>query len=142
MKISPNDLDASENLSEALVILGDLAKGLEMAEKALGLAEEAEDKAICRFLCISAYLFKGESERAQEEIEGLTDYLRSLEKGFRVTEWDFSTLLPAIQERLEAENKRKLLSIISLLKGEIGLEEFGRRISSKIQEKKRKNKRI
>ena len=124
MRINPNDLDALENLSEAHLILGNLTKGSKIAEKALGLAEEANDKAICWFLCVSAYLFKGENERAQQEIESLVNYLRGLEKGFKVTKWDFSPLLSAIKERLKGENRRKPLSLISLLKGEIGIDDF------------------
>jgi len=95
-----------------------------MAEKALSLAKEPEEKSISQFLCISALLFKGESERGEQEIETLINHLKGFEKGFRVVEWDFSPLLPIIEETLEAKNKRKLLSVISLLKGEISLEDF------------------
>ena len=86
--------------------------------------EEAEDEAVCRFLCIAACIFKGESEKAQEEIEDLVKYLKGLEKDFKVTKRDFSTLTAAIQKGLKAKNKKKLLLLISLLKGEIGLEDF------------------
>jgi len=41
-----------------------------------------------------------------------------------VVKWTFSPVLPAIEKRLEGENKTKLLSLISLLKGEIELEDF------------------
>ncbi|MFB0518152.1 MAG: tetratricopeptide repeat protein [Acidobacteriota bacterium] len=130
LKINPNSISTLHNLSETLLVISDSANCLKTAEKALGLSEQAEQKAISWFLLISAYFFKSENERAQEEIKSFINYFRGLEKDFKVTEWDFSPLLPAIEERLRGKNKRKLLSLISLLKGVIGLNEFERRIKS------------
>ena len=130
LKINPNDIITIENLSEALLILENFARGLKIAKKALGLAKQVEKKVIAWFLCISAYFFKKESEKAQNEIKLFINYSKKLKKEFITTEWDFYPLLPAIDERLRGENKRKLLSLISLLKGEIDLDEFERRIKS------------
>ncbi|WXG45209.1 MAG: tetratricopeptide repeat protein [Candidatus Atabeyarchaeum deiterrae] len=123
LKIDPSDITALTDLSEALLILGEPKEGLEVAEKALTLAKEPEDIVVLRFLCVSACFLKGENERVQEKQEELTVYLKGLREGFKVARWDFSDLLPTIQ-KLDTEDREKLLSLMSLLKGEINVTEF------------------
>ena len=130
LKINPNNISYLQNLSETLIIIGDLKNGLGTAQKALFLAKEARYKATSWLLCISAYFFRGENERVLEEIKSFINYFKGLEKDFKVTEWDFSPLLATVKERLRGKNKRKLLLLISLLKGEIRLKEFERSIKN------------
>lgn len=82
-----------------------------------------QENPISSFLVISGLTLKGEIEKAREEIEGLIDYLQRVGEGFKVTKWDFSPSLPLLEEFNFGENQ-KLLSLISLLKGEITLEQF------------------
>ena len=118
------------NLSEVLLILGDFDEGVKRAEEAIRLAEETEDKAISHFLLVSALFLNGNKEKAQQEFEGLIDYLKGVKESFKMTRWDFSPLLPTIERKLEAEEKRKVLSLVSLLKGEVSLEDFEGTITS------------
>ena len=130
LRIEPRNISAAENLSEILLILGDFGEGVKWAEEAIKLAEEVEDKAISHFLLISALFLNGNKEKAQREIEGLVDYLKGLKESFKVTGWDFSPLLPTIEEKLEAGEKREVLSLVSLLNGEISLKDFEGTITS------------
>lgn len=130
LRIDLEYVPPSQKLVEACLILGDFDEGLKIAEKAMALVEEARDICISRFLLILALFLGGNEERAQIQLDRLVDYLRGLEEGFKVTEWDFSPLLPTIENKLEARDKQKVLSLIALLKGEIGLEEFMRRYFS------------
>jgi len=123
IEIKPNYLSALKNLSEVLLILGDSTKGLETAKNAFNLAEEVRDKVISQFLCISAYLLRSENEKAQKEMKRLMNFSKKLE-GPIVSGWDFSPLLPTIEERLEGKHKEILLSLISFLKGETEVGEF------------------
>lgn len=128
LRINPKDLDTLMNLSEVNLILGDSKKGIEMSKKALGLARGVQQKAGSWFLYISSYLLEGKVERAEEEIKGLTNYLRGLGKDFKIVEFNFSYIRPLIKERLKTKNKKKLILLMSLLRGKIGLEEFEKRI--------------
>ncbi len=118
IEINPKYISALMNLSEVLLILGHLTKGLETAKKASNLAEKMREKAICQFLSISVYLFRNEDEKAQKEMKKLISSSKELESPI-VSGWDFSPLLPTIEERLEGKRKEILLSLISFLKGEI-----------------------
>lgn len=118
IEINPNYLSALMNLSEVLLILGDLTEGLKTAKKAFNFAEKVREKAICQFLCISDYLFRNEDEKAQKEMRKLITSSKELESPI-VSGWDFSPLLPTMDERLEGKRKEILLSLISFLKGEI-----------------------
>jgi tetratricopeptide (TPR) repeat protein len=130
LRIKPDHISFMENLSEVFLVLRNFEEGMKKAEKALSLAKGEEDKSICWYLRILALVLRGKREKAQEETKGLIDYLKRLKKGFKVTKWDFSPLLPIIEEKLNLEDKSILLSLISLLKGEISIEEFQRKISA------------
>lgn len=126
LKINPNDIRTIQNLSEALLILTDIEKALKRIDEGMSIAKKAREKAICRFLRISALTFKGEVKQASGETRQLIDYLRKLGEGFKVIKWDFSPLLPTLEERLSHQDKRKMFSLISLLKGEIAIKDFER----------------
>ncbi len=128
--INKNDAVTINNLSEGLLILGDVKEASKRIAEGTSIAKEVEDKVICRFLGISALTFKEERKQASKEAKRLIDYLRELEEDFKVSEWDFSPLLPAIEEKLSLGDKRKLLSLISLLKGEIAIEDFERELKA------------
>jgi tetratricopeptide (TPR) repeat protein len=126
LHIDPNQIWVSMNLSADLLNLGESEKGLQVAKNTLSLAEEAQEKVVLQFLSLCAYFLRGESERVREMMQELTAYLRGLAKGFKITIWDFSYMLPTI-EKLDKKSKKKLLSVVSLLKGEIDIEEFEKR---------------
>lgn len=58
------------------------------------------------------------------------EYLRGVEEHLKISRWDFSPLLPTIEERLEPENQQKLHLVISLLKGEVELKEAEKKLDS------------
>ena len=124
LRIDPNHVSSIQNLSEVLLILGSIKGALKRINEGINIAKKAEDKAICRFLQISALTLKGKREQASREIKQLINYLRELEEGFKVTEWDFSPLLSAIEKKLSRGDKKKIFSLVSLLKGEITIKEF------------------
>lgn len=128
LKINPYVLPVLENFSEALLICGDLHKGLKMAKEVLDHAEKMQDKAVSWFLCISAHLLEKNREKGEREIEKFINYLGKHKKEFEVIKWDFSPLLPVMEEKLKTEDKENLFSLISFLKGKIQLEELEKSI--------------
>jgi len=124
LRIAPNYVSAMKNLSEALLILGDIEGALKRLNEGMRTSKKAEDKAICQFLQISALTLKGKNEQASRKTKQLINYLKKLKKGFKVTTWDFSHLSSAIEKKLGRGDKKKIFSLVSLLKGEITIKEF------------------
>ncbi|AEA47589.1 tetratricopeptide repeat protein [Archaeoglobus veneficus] len=114
LEIDPEYMEAIMNLSEIFIILDKLNDALVLAEMAFKKANSIEERIISRFLIISAYIFKGELDKADKEMIELAKELN----GFKVRRWDFSPMMPAIEKIEDEEAREKLLSLISLLRGE------------------------
>lgn len=120
-------------LSEILLIMGNIQEGLVTAERAFHLSENVLDRVLAWFLRITAYFLGGETEKVQIETRRLVKFLR-LErevKTERALEDEVTFLLiQTVRERLKENEKNDLLSLVSLLKKEIGWEDFWKRTSS------------
>lgn len=66
LRINPNDVESLISLAEISLVFGDSTKGLDIAQKALGLAKGAEDKASSWVLYISAFLLKGKNKKPKK----------------------------------------------------------------------------
>lgn len=114
-------------LSEILLIMGNIQEGLATAERAFHLSKSALDRVLSWFLRITAYFLGGETEKAQIETRRLVSFLR-LEREVKIDEDGVNFfLIQSIKERLKENEKNDLLSLISLLKKEIEWEEFSKR---------------
>lgn len=114
LKLEPHDVTVMLNLSEAYLATGELKKGLQIAKKALDESREKEQKLASRYLCICAYLLGGERKKGQEELEDFMSFLKT-HKDMRTKIWSFSPLRSTL-EKLEKDDKKRIFSLISLLK--------------------------
>jgi len=116
-------------LSETLLIIGDWREGLATADKAFYFSKTPNERAFSWFLRIAACYLGKETKKALNETKLFVDFLR-LEKGVKIGD-DVSLMIPTIEKKLEEENKSTMLSLVSLLKKEIGLEDFLKKNSTR-----------
>jgi tetratricopeptide (TPR) repeat protein len=129
LKMEGPSVGTLSDLSEVLICGGEYEKGLKMAKRALRLSKIAVDKIICVFFIICAYSFMGEKEQVKGKTLELLDYIKTLveDQGLSVKKWEFATISRSIEKRLDEEEKKRLLSLCSLLRGEIGVKEYLKR---------------
>ncbi|RLI81647.1 MAG: hypothetical protein DRP01_10715 [Archaeoglobales archaeon] len=124
LELDPKNITVIQNLSELYQIVGKLDEALKFAKKAIRLSKEFDDKAISRYLVITAYLLKGERRKAKSEIRNLIKYLRRIGDKFKPDIWDISPLLPTIDEKLPDEDRKIVHALVNLLRGKMSLDKF------------------
>jgi len=120
LELDPKNITVNLNLSELYQIVGKLDEALKFAKKAIRLSKEFDDKAISRYLVITAYLLKGERRKAKHEIRNLIKYLKRIGDKFKPEEieWDISLLLPTIDEKLLDEDRKIVHALVNILRGD------------------------
>jgi tetratricopeptide (TPR) repeat protein len=115
-----------QNYSELLICAGECENGLRIAKRALRSSKIAEDKILSTFLVICAYSFMGNGEQAKHETSGLIDYIGTLttDTGFSIKRWEFGTICRSIEKKLDGIEKERLLSLCTVLSGEIGIKGY------------------
>jgi len=114
LKIDQDDSTILRYYSELLVSLGETAKGLELAHKALQRLEDSSDRIFTYFLCVVAYYLSGEDEKAKVETERLLINLKQ-ESRVKLKNQDFSLLVPIIRKRLDENIRNQLFLLIRLI---------------------------
>lgn len=115
LKERPNEIITMMNLSEASLATGELERGLEMAKKAVDIANEPEHKVVSKYLCICAHFLRKEREDAERDMEQLRNYVKN--KDVRVKSWSFSPLVPTLSKKLKEQDRKKIFALISFLEG-------------------------
>ena len=120
IRIKPDDHEAWNNRSEALMAAGRTTEALESARKACSLAESKDPgiMAISLLLAGLALRIQRKGGEAEIELSKLEDHIRKVGELAVVADYDFSLIEKTITEKLSDDEKKRMLSLVAVLKGE------------------------
>jgi len=125
LRKDPKHLLALINIAERHIVAGKTDKGIREARKTIRLTVDTEFILIGRWLIIAGLFLKDRPKQAQKELKILVDYVNSIKKLPRVTDWSFECMTELINRKLAPPNQKLLLSLISVLTGETSRRSLG-----------------
>ncbi|MGB2842045.1 MAG: tetratricopeptide repeat protein, partial [Halobacteriota archaeon] len=130
IRLDPENEDAIVSQIEVLILKGDYEEAFEKARAHENLFESKKYRILALFFEVLSIGLQNKYDEFRDEIKKLFQHLERTEKPYEVS-WDFSDIMPTLEQNIEKEDLAMISLIIYVLQGKADLKDLERKIKGK-----------